>query len=434
MPSIHNSLNPAYLTTDLPGIGGVIKQRHEDFLVEEQPLYEPVGQGEHLYLFVEKQGLTTHDVIKKLAKAFRVRKSAIGHAGLKDKHAITRQHFSVHLPKADEEEAFLAHLEKYKFLRVLWSARHANKLRRGHHGGNRFVIRIRNVEPTSVLTAKPILDRLAHTGIPNFLGEQRFGYRQNSHLLGQHLLRGEDQCFLDEMLGRPCDQDLDTLAQGRRAYVQGDYALALEHWPRNLPYDRQALDALRQGKSAPQAVQSIDANQRHFLLSAMQSAIFNTALNMRLEQGLFDRLIPGDLAWKHEGRAVFAVDQATAELENQPDGRVGQMAVSPSGPLWGPDMIRAQGDIDALECEALRQHNLSVEQITAPTALNFTGNRRPGRVALTDPDLAGGVDEHGPYVRVSFELPRGAFATIALREIMKVADEPESVSPNEGAS
>ncbi len=411
----------AYLTPDLPGIGGVIKQRREDFLVEEQPLYPPSGEGEHVYLYIEKRGLTTQDVVKKLAKAFRVRRSAVGYAGLKDKHAVTRQHFSVHLPDPAGEAEFLANLERYKTMQVLWSDRHTNKLRRGHHGGNRFVIRIRDVEPTSVVSAKRILDQLVRLGAPNYLGEQRFGYRRNSHRLGRCLLLGEHQAFLDEMLGRPSPSDADYLVEGRRAYEAGDHGRALELWPRNLPYDRQALDALRQGKTAEQAVASIDATQRHFLLSAMQSAIFNTALDTRLRGGLFNRLLPGDLAWKHDSRAVFSVDEAVAETENAPGGRVASLDVSPSGPLWGPGMPRTEGRPDEIERDALARHGLSVEQVADDPGDDFAGARRPCRVRLRDPDLSGGVDESGPYVKLAFELPRGAFATITLREIMKSA-------------
>ncbi len=91
-----------FLTDGIEGIGGILKSRPEDFLVEEIPLYEPSGEGEHLYLMIEKRGLSTFDLLNIVARHFDVQKKSIGYAGLKDKHAITRQMISVHLPGKDE--------------------------------------------------------------------------------------------------------------------------------------------------------------------------------------------------------------------------------------------------------------------------------------------------------------------------------------------
>jgi tRNA pseudouridine13 synthase len=411
----------AYLTTDLPGTGGVIKQRPEDFLVEEQPLYEPCGEGEHLYLFIEKRGATTFDLARRLAKAFRTKRSDVAYAGLKDKHAITRQLISIHrpgsTPEADHDA--LQRFAEYPYAQVLWADRHTNKLRRGHHGGNRFVIYVRQVEPTAVLRAKPILDRLAREGFPNYLGEQRFGYRQNSHTLGQLLLHGEHWAFLDEMLGRPRDDESPDVQEARRAYEAGDYDRALEHMPKSLRGDRQALDALRQHKTPEQAVRSIDRTQRDFLVSAAQSAVFNTILDQRLSDGTLAKLLPGDLAWKHDNRACFAVDAATAAVENGDEGRVRSLDVSPSGPLWGEGMTRAQGVIDAVELAALQEAGLSLEDFEDQRGLKTEGTRRPLREAVIDPECSGGIDEHGAYLKLSFTLRRGCFATMVVREIAK---------------
>ena len=95
---IINPLPQRYLTTE-PGLGGVIKQRPEDFLVEEAPLYEPCGEGEHLYLRVEKTGVSHHEMVSCLRRHFNVPDSAIGFAGMKDKVAVTGQTVSIHLPK-----------------------------------------------------------------------------------------------------------------------------------------------------------------------------------------------------------------------------------------------------------------------------------------------------------------------------------------------
>jgi tRNA pseudouridine13 synthase len=409
----------AFLTEDLPGIGGVIKLRPEDFLVEEQPLYRTCGRGEHVYLFIEKTSLTTTDIVRDLARAFRVGRNDIGYAGLKDKHAIVRQHFSVWLPDRDDESQCIERLADRRLLKVLWSDRHTNKLRRGHHGGNRFVIRIRNVQATDAIKAKLIVDRLFAQGVPNFVGDQRFGYRQHNHILGRLLLCGEYQALLDEMLGRPIDADPQNMRLARTAYDRRDYQEALKHWPKHLRFDRQALDALRQGHDARHAVMAIYRTQREFLVSALQSAMFNSVLDRRLREGKLTQLVPGDLAWKHDNRSVFAVDQETADKENTPAGRVPSLEVSPSGPMWGVNMTRAAGEPGEVEQQVMDVFGVRPEHLAGVGDVHAEGSRRAMRIALRDPEVSGGSDEHGPYVKLAFEMPRGAFATIALREIMK---------------
>ena len=409
----------AYLTPDLPGIGGVIRQRDDDFLVEEQPLYEPSGQGEHVYLFIEKRGMPTLDVARRVAKAFSVHKGAVGYAGLKDKRAVTRQLFSVHLPQRGGEDAAVARLAHQPNLTILWVDRHVNKLRRSHHAGNRFVIRIREVEATDVIKVKRVIDRLQQIGAPNYVGEQRFGFRHNGDDLGRLMLREQYQAFLDLMLGGPSEDDSPYLHEARKAYEAGDYFAALEHWPRRMRYERQAIDALRQGKSARDAVMSIDRSQRELLIHSWQSRVFNAVLDRRVRDGLFDRLVPGDVASPTGSRGVFMVDDAIAEKENAPDGRMAKLEVSPTGPLWGMDMPQAGGKPGEIEREQLEAQGLGIDELSKIENLGVAGRRRPMRIVLGLPELSGGADEHGPYVKIAFDLPPGSFATMVLREVMK---------------
>src|SRR6185436_1883055 len=144
-----------YLTREFPGIGGSIKQRPEDFFVQELPLYEPSGTGEHVYVEIQKVGLTTFDAINKIADTLKVSSRDIGYAGLKDARAITRQIFSI--LGTTEEAAMQLRIPN---ITVQWAARHANKLRLGHLNGNRFAIKIRGVQPTDVVKIQPVLDEI----------------------------------------------------------------------------------------------------------------------------------------------------------------------------------------------------------------------------------------------------------------------------------
>lgn len=147
------------------------RDRPEDFVVEEIPGFAPSGQGEHLLLTIEKRGLNTADVARRLAAWAGVGDVAIGYAGLKDRHSVSRQRFTVHLPGREAPDTALLENER---LRVLEAARHSRKLPRGGLAGNRFELVLRGVQGArDAIDAR--LQAIATRGVPNFYGEQRFG-------------------------------------------------------------------------------------------------------------------------------------------------------------------------------------------------------------------------------------------------------------------
>lgn len=143
----------------------------EDFVVEEIDGFPATGSGEHLLLTVEKCGLNTAFAARRIARWAGVADSAVSYAGLKDRHAVTRQRFSVHLP--GREAPPVEGLEG-DGLRVLGQERHARKLPRGVLAGNRFELTLREVQGgREAIDAR--LSRVAAEGVPNWFGEQRFG-------------------------------------------------------------------------------------------------------------------------------------------------------------------------------------------------------------------------------------------------------------------
>lgn len=413
-----------YITSAIPGIGGLLKQRPEDFLVEEIPAYEPCGFGEHIYLFIEKRNMATMHMMRLVADHFGVRRDAVGVAGLKDKLAITRQVVSVHTPgKKPSDFPSFSHPQ----VEVHWADLHSNKLKRGHLKGNRFIIRVRAVKPEQVVFAYRGLATLARIGVPNRIGEQRFGHLQNNHLVGRAILLGDAQGALDLLLG-PSDRVSDAQNAAREMYASGDFAGALAAFPGSLHTEKRILAALSRGAKPRSAIGSIERVQKSFYLTAWQSAIFNSVLDARLAAGSFASLAPGDLAFKHDNGSVFAVRGDEPDLSE----RLKSLAISPTGPMWGAKMTRATGAADEIEMGALAASGVSLEQLLAFDRSDHSGlegQRRPMRVPLSNPDVEGGMDEHGAYVKCVFELPRGAFATVVMREIMKTpvddADEPE---------
>src|SRR5436305_10315838 len=91
----HPAMSPPLFTADLPGVGGRIRTRDEDFEVEEVPSYEPCGSGDHLYLWIEKRGIAPEFFARTLAGRLCISPGDVGTAGLKDRHAVTRQWVSV---------------------------------------------------------------------------------------------------------------------------------------------------------------------------------------------------------------------------------------------------------------------------------------------------------------------------------------------------
>jgi tRNA pseudouridine13 synthase len=419
----------SYITADIPGIGGSIKQRPEDFLVDEQPLYQPEGEGEHIYLFVQKRNMPTLAMIDVIARHFGVRKKDVGFAGLKDKVAITRQVVSVYAPgKKPEDFPQLEH----ESVQILWVDRHTNKLRPGHLRGNRFSIRVRDVRPTDVLTVLKAMRILQRTGVPNRLGEQRFGMMLNNHLIGRAIVLKDYELACRIMLGKQPKPWDHWNTHARELFEEGRYADAITHFPVAARTETRVLRTLADSVKAnpisgaapnwQRAILSLDETVLRFYLSSFQSAVFNAVLDARLRQGSFDRLLAGDLAIK-QNLAVFPVGEPELASPDTPQ-RLASFDISPSGPMWGTHMPRCEGEPGALDLQALTNFGMLPEHLEAFEAsgpLSLDGKRRPLRVPIIDPEVEGGLDEHGPFVRLAFELPRGSFATVVLREIMKPA-------------
>lgn len=150
----------------------VLKATAEDFQVDEVLDIPLTGQGEHLWLWVEKRGLNTEDAARRIARAAGLPLKAVSYAGLKDRQALTRQWFSLHLPgKADPDLS----AAEGPALAILKRERHNRKLQRGAHAANGFTLRLTALQADrDVLEQR--LQRIAEQGVPNYYGLQRFGF------------------------------------------------------------------------------------------------------------------------------------------------------------------------------------------------------------------------------------------------------------------
>ncbi len=170
-----------------PLCSGLIRSTPEDFLVDEIPLVEPDGEGEHRLLLVEKRNSNTAWVAGQLARLAGVSRMDVSYAGLKDRHALTRQWFSVRL--AGKPEPDWGAIESPEF-RVLERARHSRKLRVGALKGNRFRIRVRDLAG-DMAALQTTLEIIRHEGVPNYFGEQRFGTDDANLRSARALFNGE---------------------------------------------------------------------------------------------------------------------------------------------------------------------------------------------------------------------------------------------------
>jgi len=163
-----------------PGAMGQLRSTPEDFRVDELPAIEPSGEGEHWWLRVQKTGANTDWVAGQLARAAGCSPRDVGYAGMKDRHAVTTQWFSLPVSPGVEQEPAAWVIPD---VRILETSRHQKKLKRGVLRGNRFRLIVRNLQGDLSQTE----DRLGLVrcrGVPNYFGPQRFGFG------GQNVRRG----------------------------------------------------------------------------------------------------------------------------------------------------------------------------------------------------------------------------------------------------
>lgn len=394
------------LTEGLPGIGGRIRATNDDFLVEELPLYGALGEGEHVLFELEKRGTSTFEALLWVSKTAKVSEHSIGYAGLKDARAVTRQLMSVQRVPPERLLAI-----RHPKIKVLSAKRHPSRIRIGHLKGNRFTIRVRDANLAHLDAAREALATLVRRGVPNAYGTQRFGLKQDGHLLGRAVVTDDWAGFLSHLCGRPHRREGDTrVLEAREAFDRGDLAAAFDLFPMKHRVQKQAISALLRGGTAEDAFLALGKRARRIYVSAYQSWLFNRCLDARLARDDHDRLLAGDLGWLHDSGALFLVRDPRADA-----GLAADFRASPAGPLPGYDARQPEGEPLALERAVLDGEGLTEDAFRKPN-VRIRGARRPYRVPLGDASLE---VEDATTVVARFTLPPGAFATVVLRELMK---------------
>jgi tRNA pseudouridine13 synthase len=399
--------NLPYLTDESFAVAGKIRTRNRDFLVEEIPLYEPSGEGDHVYFVLEKDGFSTMEAVRRVANAVGRNDRDFGYAGLKDAHAVTRQMVSLE----HVEPSAIERLE-VPGVRIVSVSRHRNKIRIGHLWGNRFAIKLREIGEGNDRPIRAVLSDLARRGTPNYFGPQRFGKRGDTWKIGKAIVNGDPKSALKVLLGSPGPLDRDDILAAREAYESEDFSRAAALWPHSFRDERRATRVLAKGGTLQRALAAVDGRLRRFYVSACQSWVFNRVTAARI--GSLDRLFDGDLAWRHDNGAVFRVEDY---LNEQP--RADGFEISPTGPLFGRRMTEPSGKAGEIESAILREESLTPESLRASDRHKIKGGRRPLRFRPRNVEVDPGSDDFGPFVELKFELPAGCYATSLLREIQK---------------
>lgn len=348
------------LTTSHTPINCHFTKNAEDFVVREIPLYEFSGKGEHLILQIQKKGLTTQEALSWLSGFCGAKVRDFGTAGLKDKEGLTSQFVSV-VGKFDFSN--FSHPQ----LKILSQTRHDNKIRTGHLKGNAFFIRLKKVSPVEAKRLFSVVGELKERGFANYFGFQRFGKFGDNYKAGEEILLGKSRVKNPKM--------------------------------------------------------------RNFFLSAYQSHLFNKWLSKRVElsrfasefspkelskiysldeevcrqvtqQKHFFKLLVGDALSHYPHGRLFLCEDLGAECE-----RFSQKLITPTGLLAGSKAYEARGVAKGFE-EAVCEEFLK----------QMNGTRRFAWV------WAEGVkceyNEEKWHFSISFELQKGSYATVFLREVL----------------
>ncbi|WP_417597211.1 tRNA pseudouridine(13) synthase TruD [Oceanospirillum sp.] len=232
-----------------------LRAEPEDFQVEEILGFEPEGEGEHHFLWVRKRGNNTDWVARQLARFANVGFNAVSYSGMKDRHAVTLQWFSVHIPGLESPDWSAFCVEGVEILKAI---RHRKKLKRGVHRANKFSIRLRGFKGDQA-AAEELLDKIAIQGVPNYFGEQRFG--RNGNNLTKAVARVE------------------------------------------------AGQSLKLSKR--------DKDGHAMMLSALRSWLFNRILAERIEQNNWQTWLEGDVATFSGSRSQFAIELGDADVQQR---------------------------------------------------------------------------------------------------------------------
>lgn len=409
-----------YYTTTTP-LGGRIKQRIADFIVEEEfekgriARVEAFGAEAVKQLLNKKWVENTHDLeqlhgvlekyqydqqiaMKTISRYLRVSLSRIGFAGLKDKRGITAQRISIYRPDIERLKSFDSRFIDFRPLE--WSNQ---KIELGDLVGNHFVITIRDLNGSSEEIEQTILDfsKQCENGLPNFFGEQRFGGKDGiTHVVGKCLVQQQMEQAVLTYLQKPMGGELEVDTQKRMELIKNqDWKNVLNTIDFKFRFERTIVSHLMtHPRDFVGAMQKLPKNMRHLFVHAYQSDLFNRLLENRIKSKTSLEPTPQDVLDDH-GHALYPLIGFDLDIPSK----------------W----LRDQVD-ELLDQEGIKQSDFEVNAFREVSA---SGAWRPIKLPVfnfklikIEPDA---FNEGKLSAVVSFSLTKGNYATTVMDELMK---------------
>lgn len=428
-PSTDRALGLDFFATASAPIAARIKADPDDFHVTEVSAYpRPAVDGPFTVLTVRSRDWEQHELGERIARALRLAPNAIAWAGTKDRRAVAERLASyrgmppsgpIEIPRVEIVDAYRAR----------------DGLSLGHHFGNAFAIRLAGPtaeEGLAEAVAAPLRELRAAGGFPNFFGPQRFGeVRPVTHLVGRRIVAGDLDGAVETYLTEVVDPSDRLGVEARRAYADHrDPVRALREFPPQFRFERQLLDHLAQGHGAARALRSLSRNLRLLFVHAFQSLLFNRWLSARHAEALpLDRPVAGDrvlrVAVDGTTPGAEAVEVSADNVEEVAD-TVARGRARLAGPLVGYATPRGFGAPGAILERLLDEEGVARERFRLPEfpEVASAGTWRPAWVDLPPVGVRGDRrPELGPDLEdgawLTFALPKGTYATVLLREVLK---------------
>ena len=371
--------------TDTPGIRGELKEQVKDFVVKELASHE-TGEGDHMVVQLRKQNMTTLEAIGKLSNMLHISRDRIGYAGNKDKRAVSEQYISIQgVSEEDVNQIFTDEFD----LEVIGEGNHIGL---GNLDANRFEIAIRDlglpIEDIRNRTLE-IIDQLDGK-FPNYFGDQRFGSaRPITHQVGRHILRGEFEEAVWTYIAKPYDSEYKSIRKTREnLWESRDPEDAAEKFPESYRYEKTLLYHLNKNEEDYKgALKRLPEGLQELFIHAYQSWIFNRVLSELLDDEWFDP--------EYE---IPLVGFKTDLKDNRPE-----------------NMIEDILDEEGVSQEDFRLQEFPELRSEGSFRRAFADFRNFEILDIDEDDLNMAQNK----MRVKFDLPKGCYATVLLREIMK---------------
>jgi len=425
-PSADRALGLEFYVSSTPGVPGRTKGSPEDFRVAEisdYPLPDP--SGGYTVLRVESRDWEQHELGQAIARKLGLPASSVQWAGTKDRRAVAERLLSYRGAPPTGELGLPR-------VRVVDSYTARQGLALGHHFGNAFAIRVDELPlpPNQSLERFRATERsLREVGYwPNFFGAQRFGeVRPVTHEVGRHLVRGDVGAAVETYLVARPPGTPDAVGDAARAvYAEThDAVRALAEFPSHYRFERSLLERLAKGDPPERALRALGRELRLLFVHAFQALLFNRWLSRRFATDLpLDRPVAGDhiLRLGRDG-TVRSQDSIPVSEDNLSEctDLVRRNGALLAGPLVGYDTPISEGPVGEILAGLLREEGIDRAMFRLPATPEVASGGAWRPAVLPVPPI--GLATEGDSVWFRFALPKGAYATVLLREFLKTGAE-----------